>query len=134
MARCDQGYRCAVCGGDVADITESDLYLRYVLGEVAPDQLHRLPEQHIRCHPALAQFIVDDAFPPVEASGPFAKRDLDPEFARAEEARVTAAWRRLQELPRSGVSVLEYPLPERSKVEPRTDVPRPPGQEGSSLS
>ena len=34
MARCDQGYLCEVCGRDVEAITESDLYLRYVLGEV----------------------------------------------------------------------------------------------------
>ena len=34
MAKCDEGYRCEVCGVDVEAITESDLYLRYVLGEV----------------------------------------------------------------------------------------------------
>ena len=55
MARCEQGYLCEVCGRDVGEITESDLYLRYVLGEVPPEQLHLLPERHIRCNPALAQ-------------------------------------------------------------------------------
>ena len=34
MARCDEGYRCEVCGRDVEAVTDSDLYLRYVLGEV----------------------------------------------------------------------------------------------------
>ena len=34
MAKCDQGYMCEVCGDEVEDITGSDLYLRYVLGEV----------------------------------------------------------------------------------------------------
>ena len=34
MARCDQGYLCEVCGAEVEEITESDLYLAYVLGEV----------------------------------------------------------------------------------------------------
>ena len=62
MTRCEEGYLCEVCGQDVAAITESDLYLRYVLGEVPPERLHTLRERHIRCNPALAQFIVDPAF------------------------------------------------------------------------
>ena len=37
MARCEQGYLCDVCGQDVGEITESDLYLRYLLGEVPPE-------------------------------------------------------------------------------------------------
>ena len=32
MAKCEEGYLCEVCGQDVAEITESDLYLRYVIG------------------------------------------------------------------------------------------------------
>jgi tetratricopeptide (TPR) repeat protein len=40
MARCDEGYRCEVCGRDVEAVTDSDLYLRYVLGEVPLDRLH----------------------------------------------------------------------------------------------
>jgi len=36
VAACDQGYLCDVCGQDVAAITDSDLYLRYVMGEVPP--------------------------------------------------------------------------------------------------
>ena len=43
MAKCDEGYRCEVCGGDVEVVTESDLYLRFVLGEVPLELLHRLP-------------------------------------------------------------------------------------------
>ena len=58
MARCDEGYRCEVCGRDVEAITESDLYLRYVLGEVPLERLHLQRERHISCNPALAQFIV----------------------------------------------------------------------------
>ena len=42
MAKCEQGYMCDVCGKDVEDITDSDLYLRYILGEVRPDHLRRL--------------------------------------------------------------------------------------------
>ena len=41
MAKCDEGYRCEVCGQDVEAITESDLYLRFVLGEVPLEMLHR---------------------------------------------------------------------------------------------
>jgi hypothetical protein len=110
MARCDEGYRCEVCGRDVEAITESDLYLRFVLGEVPLEQLHRLRERHIRCNPALAQYIVDERFEPVACPGPFGKADLDPEYVAGEEARVTRGWRWLQELPTSGLTIAEYPL------------------------
>jgi hypothetical protein len=112
MARCEQGYRCEVCGGEVEAITESDLYLRYVLGEVRPEQLHQLPERHICCNPAVAQYITDPAFPPVRCEGSFAKDQLDPAYVVAEEVRVTRGWKRLQELPALGLPILEYPLPE----------------------
>jgi hypothetical protein len=112
MTRCEEGYLCEVCGQDVAAITDSDLYLRYVLGEVPPERLHTLRERHIRCNPALAQFIVDPAFEPVRCEGPFAKENLDPAYVAEEEARVTRGWRRLQELPSLGLPILEYPLPE----------------------
>src|SRR6266702_3579405 len=95
MARCEQGYLCEVCGQDVGEITESDLYLRYVLGEVPPEELHLRRERHIRCHPELAQYIVDPAFEPVPCEGFFAKETLDSQYVSEEEARVTRAWRRL---------------------------------------
>lgn len=110
MARCDEGYRCEVCGRDVEAITESDLYLRYVLGEVPLERLHLQPERHIRCNPALAQFIGDSRFEPVVFDGAFAKRNFDAEYVKAEEERVTAGWRRLQDLPTSGLTIAEYPL------------------------
>ena len=112
MARCEQGYLCHVCGLDVGEITESDLYLRFVLGEVPPEQLHLLPECHIRCNQSLAQYIVDPAFPPAPCEGAFAKNFMDAAFVAEEEARVTRGWRRLQELPTSGLPIIEYPLPE----------------------
>src|ERR1700739_901948 len=113
MARCAQGYLCEVCGLDVAEITDSDLYLRYVLGEVPPEQLHLLRERHIRCNPTLAQYIVDPAFqPPALCDGFFAKQGLDPTFVAEREQRVTAGWRRLQELPGLGPAIIDYPLPE----------------------
>ncbi|HMO34585.1 MAG TPA: hypothetical protein PKA06_00950 [Gemmatales bacterium] len=110
MARCEQGYLCDVCGGDVEEITQSELYLRYVLGEVTPEVLTHTKERHIRCNPALAQFIVDHEFTPVVCETLFDKRLLDHEFVRSEEQRVTEAWRRLQWLPSSGLAVTEYPL------------------------
>jgi hypothetical protein len=112
MARCEQGYLCEVCGQDVGEITESDLYLRYVLGEVPPEELPRRRERHLRCNPELAQYIVDANFPPVRCEGPFAKGMLDPDYVAAEEARVTRGWRRLQELPGMGIPISEYPLGE----------------------
>jgi hypothetical protein len=113
MAQCDEGYLCDVCREEVDAITESDLYLRYVLGEVHPEQLHRTKERHIRCNPILAQFVVDAEFEPVHCSGAFAKDQLDPEFVAQEEQRVTRGWKRLQELPGLGLTTIqEYPLPE----------------------
>jgi len=110
MARCDQGYLCEVCGKDVEAITDSDLYLRYVLGEVPIFRLHQLPERHIRCNPGLSQYIVAPEFGPVLCDGPFDKRNIDRDFVSAEESRVTRAWKRLQEIPRLGVPLDEYPV------------------------
>ena len=112
MAKCDQGYMCDVCGQDVEQIIDSDLYLRYILGEVPPQDLTRQPERHIRCNPALAQFIVDAAFEPMRCDSIFAKENLDGDFVRERESLVTRAWRRLQEIPRLGIPLTEYPLPE----------------------
>jgi hypothetical protein len=112
MVRCEQGYLCDVCGADVEEITDSDLYLRYILGEVPPPQLPTLRERHIRCNPATAQYIVDAGFPPVSCDGIFAKELLDPTFVAEQEGRVSRAWRRLQEIPRLGLPITEYPLPE----------------------
>ena len=112
MARCDQGYLCDVCGLDVEQIIDSDLYLRYILGEVPPLRLTKERERHIRCNPAMAQYIVDPVFNAVPCSGVFAKEGLDPDFVREQEVRVTRAWRRLQQIPTMGVPITEYPLPE----------------------
>jgi hypothetical protein len=112
MAKCEQGYLCDVCGKEVEDITDSDLYLRYIMGEVRPDRLHRTPERHIRCNPALAQFIIDAAFEPPLVAGAFAKASLDPSYVAEQELLVTRAWRRLQEIPTSSEHLIDYPLPE----------------------
>jgi len=113
MAKCDEGYLCDVCGQDVAELTESDLYLRYVIGLLDPEVLHTTKERHIRCNPTLAQYIVDDDFqPPVAVEGAFDKRTLDPTFVRDQETLVTRGWRRLQEVATLGIPIIEYPLPE----------------------
>ena len=113
MAKCDEGYLCSVCGEDVAEVTDSDLYLRYVIGLLDPELLHATPERHIRCNPLLAQFIVDDAFDPVTVEGEFSKLSLDSEYVTKRESLVTRGWNRLVEIKSLGeVSVLEIPLPE----------------------
>jgi hypothetical protein len=113
MAKCDEGYRCDVCGNDVEDITQSDLYLRYVLGEVDPETLHVSSERHLRCNPTLAQFIVSHDFAPVDVQGEFSKRGLDPGWVAEEEQRVTRGYLRLKEIFTSSdeVPITEYPLP-----------------------
>jgi hypothetical protein len=122
MVACEQGYLCDVCGLDVEAITESDLYLRYVLGEISPLQLPTLRERHICCNPAVAQFIVDPAFEPIRHEGPFAKEALDAAYVADQERQVTRAWRRLQEIPRLGIPITEYPLPEVQKLWAREEA------------
>jgi hypothetical protein len=112
MAACDTGYVCDVCGKDVEAIVESDLYLRYIMGEVSPLDLPRQRERHIRCNPAIAQYIVDADFASVICEGMFAKAHLDADYVRQQEELVTRAWQRLQEIPRLGLAIPEYPLPE----------------------
>lgn len=109
MARCEQGYLCAVCGKDVENLEDSDLYLRYLLGEVNPERLHLEPEMHIRCVPERAQYILHEGFSPLQLKGPFSKTNLDAGFVEAEEARVSAAYKRLISLNGLGLSILEYP-------------------------
>jgi hypothetical protein len=117
--RCEQGYLCDVCGGDVEHIWESDLYLRYVIGQVDPETLHTTRERHIRCNPTLAQFIVDPDFAAVAIEGPFDKRQLDAKYVGEQQRLITRGWRRLKELAHlEGVSLLDYPLPEvRARME-----------------
>jgi hypothetical protein len=112
MAKCDQGYLCDVCRQDVAELTDSDLYLRYIVGMLDPEVLHTTAERHIRCNPALAQYIVADDFEAVVLEGPFDKRTLDRDFVREREELVTRGWRRLNEVARTREPIIEYPLPE----------------------
>ena len=112
MAKCEEGYLCDVCGGDVDDLVDSDLYLRYVIGQIDPEVLHTTRERHIRCNPVLAQFIVDDTFSPLVVEGPFDKRTLDSAYVAERERLVTRGYRRLRELAGLNLPIIEYPLPE----------------------
>ena len=112
MAKCEEGYLCDVCGQDVAELTDSDLYLRYVVGMLDPEVLHTTAERHIRCNPTLAQYIVADDFEAGLVDGQFDKRQLDPDYVREREQLVTRGWRRLKEVATSGIPIIEYPLPE----------------------
>lgn len=113
--RCEQGYLCDVCGEDVADITESSLYLRYIIGEVPVRELMSHPERHLRCHPYLAQFIVDTGFDPVTMGGPFSKQHLDPAETTRLEDLVTRGWQRLQQVRELGIPISDYPLAMRDE-------------------
>ena len=118
MAKCEEGYLCDVCGGDVEAITDSDLYLRYAIGMLDPETLHTTRERHIRCNPVLAQFIVDDEFEPVSVEGPFDKRQLDPAYVRQRESLVSRGYRRLREVSHLDLPIIDYPLPEvRAEIE-----------------
>jgi hypothetical protein len=112
VAKCDEGYLCEVCGRDVANITESDLYLRYVVGLIDPETLHTSAERHIRCNPTLAQFIVDKRFEPVVVDGDFDKRTLDGNYVAQREALITRGYQRLLELAKVELPIVDYPLPE----------------------
>jgi hypothetical protein len=77
-----------------------------------PEVLHTTPERHIRCNPSLAQYIVAEDFQPVVVEGAFDKRMLDPDFVAERESLVTRGWQRLNEVARTGIPIIEYPLPE----------------------
>ncbi|TWU57269.1 hypothetical protein [Rubripirellula reticaptiva] len=114
MAKCDEGYLCDVCRGDVASIVDSDLYLRYVIGELDPEVLHTRPERHIRCNPVLAQFIDHSRFEAVAVEGDFAKANLDAGYRDARTVLVTRGYERLLEIAATegDRDVTMYPLPE----------------------
>ena len=112
MAKCDEGYLCEVCGKDVAELSDSDLYLRYIVGMLDPEVLHTTLERHIRCNPTLAQYIVADDFETVVVDGPFDKRMLDPQFVRQQERLLTRGWQRLKEVAGKELKIIDYPLPE----------------------
>lgn len=115
MAKCDQGYLCEVCGKEVDGLTESALYLQYVVGWIDPETLHTRRECHLQCLPTLAQYIDDERFTAnIEVPAEFDRMHLDAEFVRERSALITRGYQRLWELKnkRRGLTVAEYPLAE----------------------
>jgi len=116
MAKCDQGYLCRVCGEEVEKLSQSELYLRFVIGEIDPETLHLSGECHLQCNPVLAQFIDDPRFS--NATKPrigFRAEDLDPDYAQARRDLVTRGYRRLLEIQSNRKAfphVQDYPLEE----------------------
>ena len=112
MARCDEGYLCDVCGEEVASIVDSDLYLRFVLRMVEYGQLVAARERHLRCNPALSQFIDHPAFEAPIVEGPLGRAELDVAWVAEESRRVTAGYRRLREVVRLRLPIGDYPIGE----------------------
>lgn len=114
MAPCDQGYLCDVCGEEVTSIRDSDLYLRFVTGQIESRELLTAQERHLRCNPVTAQFIDVPEFEPILADGPFSRLELDEQFVREQTDLITRGWKRLQELAEIAQTqpISEYPLPE----------------------
>lgn len=114
MAKCDEGYQCEVCSDDVSSIVESDLYLRYVIGELDPEVLHTSPERHIRCNPVLAQFIDHENFEAVLVDGELSRENLDADYVAQRQTLVTRGYTRLLEIAATegDRDVTAYPLPE----------------------
>ena len=116
MARCDQGYLCRVCGEEVEHITDSQLYLSFVIGEIDPETLHSSPECHLRCAPVFSQFIEDPRYGiPLKVVGTFAKNQLDSEYVALRTKLLSRGYERLwliREERRHPLTVVEYPLPD----------------------
>lgn len=117
MARCDEGYLCAVCGEEVKRLIDSSLYLQFVIGWITIDQLQTTPDVHLRCNPGLAQFIETPEFsPPVVCSGEFDRKHLDPTFSTHRTRVVTEGYLRLRELQRNrNLPIEQYPLKSESQ-------------------
>lgn len=114
MAPCDQGYLCDVCGEEVVSIRDSDLYLRFVTGQIASRELLTAQERHLKCNPIAAQFIDDPQFHSIRAEGAFSRDALDEHFVTSQVALLTRGWNRLQELAEVAqtTSLADYPLAE----------------------
>lgn len=116
MARCDQGYLCRVCGEEVEAITDSELYLKFVIGEIDPEVLHLESECHLLCNPTLSQFIDDERFQSQPLSNPlFSREALDPSFVEKRRELLNRGYRRLWEIRGHRAQfpkVQDYPLPD----------------------
>ena len=120
MAACEQGYLCDVCGDEVSSIRESDLYLRYVTGQIDARSLLTAQERHLHCNPVSAQFIDAPEFQALQVDGPFSRDELDADYVREQTVLMTRGWQRLQEIAelQQSVAIAEYPLPEFRRKAP----------------
>jgi len=112
MAPCDQGYLCDVCGEEVTSIRDSDLYLRFVTGQLASRELLTARERHLMCNPIAAQFIDAPQFESVTVDGAFSRHELDAQFVADQVDLLTRGWNRLQELAEIAQTtpISDYPL------------------------
>ncbi|MFN3191858.1 MAG: hypothetical protein ACE361_15205 [Aureliella sp.] len=112
MAKCDEGYLCEACGAPVERLSESALYLQYILGWIDAGLLQTSRECHLKCMPALAQFVRHPEFEEVFAEGDFDRRQMDPKFVAERTELVTGAYQRLVDLQRKrkGLTLDDYPL------------------------
>ena len=128
MAKCEEGYLCDVCGGDVAELVDSDLYLRYVIGQIDPGgAAHHARAAHPLQSGAGAVHRRRRLFRRWWSKGPFDKRQLDPAYVAERERLVTRGYRRLRELAGLNLPIIEYPLPEvRAEIALRLRIARRP--------
>ncbi|MFM2220037.1 MAG: hypothetical protein RL240_4355 [Planctomycetota bacterium] len=122
MAKCDQGYLCRVCGKEVDQMIDSELYLRFIIGEIDAELLHLSPECHLACNPTLSQFIDDERFSKaVQAPEGFRIVDLDPRYVELRISLVSRGYRRLWEIrkERSRFPTIQaYPLDQHGDEKP----------------
>ncbi len=118
MAKCEQGYLCSVCGKEVEEICDSELYLRYTIGWLDPERLHIAPERHLHCNPALSQFIQHERFANLQVPPNLEKKGLDPTFVAKRTDLLTRGYVRLLEIQQAEhtVSLTDYPLPEAQAI------------------
>ncbi|MFK7735264.1 MAG: hypothetical protein AB8B50_04500 [Pirellulaceae bacterium] len=123
MAKCDEGYLCEVCGEPVEKLSDSALYLQFVIGWIDSGLLQSRRECHLRCVPTLAQFVEHPEFEPVQIDGDFDRRRLDPVLAKQRQELVSGGYERLRTLQRKrkGLSIEDYPLAE-AELTPVTDT------------
>ncbi|MBU6384682.1 MAG: hypothetical protein KGS49_01970 [Planctomycetes bacterium] len=116
MAKCDQGYLCRICKQEVEKLSESELYLRFVIGEIDPETLHLSSECHLDCNPVLAQFIDDHRYASQsQVPEGFRIEDLDPQYVTQRKQLVTRGFQRLLEIQanrKAFSQVQDYPLEE----------------------
>ena len=118
MAKCEEGYLCDVCGGDVEELTDSDLYLHYVIGQLDPETLHTTRERHIRCNPVHRAVHRRRRFSAGHRRGRIRQATARCAVTCASETLVTRGYRRLKELTGLDLPIIDYPLPEvRAEIE-----------------